>query len=814
MRKIILTYLLLFIVSAIKAQTIEGIITDVNNNFLSSVNISIINKSNGVTSDISGKYKIYTEANRSHVIAFSFIGYQTEKIRIPMLKKGQNYTLNIILQESNIILKDIIVKDQKSRKSNLSRIKTKHVEVIPGSNGGIESILKTLPGVSSANELSSQYSVRGGNFDENLVYVNGIEVYRPFLIHSGQQEGLSFVNPDLVGSILFSAGGFAAKYGDKMSSVLDIKYKKPKSSNGSVSLSLLGGSAHFEGINNNKRLSYLFGIRHKSNQYLLNSLDTEAEYKPRFSDLQTYLNYKLDTDWDISFLANISKNEYKMIPQNRDTDFGTFNEALRLTIYFEGQEVDRYETYFGALSTKYNPNTHLQLQLTTSAFQTFEQENFDILGEYWLYQLDNNLGSDNFGDIAFDRGVGKYINHARNSLEARVINFSHKGNFNNNNTIIDWGMQFQQEDIDDRIHEWSLIDSAGFILPHPTDSIGLPSNNNQEVNINELLKTNINISSSRQSGYIQYSKDMNNLSLNAGTRSSYWSYNEELLVSPRISLAYAPNWQKDVVFRLASGIYYQSPFYKELRYPNGELNENISSQKSIHYVLGSDYLFYKWGRPFKWITEVYYKKLDNLIPYKVDNVRIQYLAENNSNGYATGIDLKINGEFVSGVESWASLSIMKTEEDIIGDTYIDQDGNTVEVGYIPRPTDQRVNFSLFFQDYIPNNLNYKMHLNMIYGSGLPFGPPKSEKYEDVLRIPDYRRVDIGFSAILKSENKKSKIKFLNVINSAWISAEVFNLLDINNTVSYLWVSDVGGRQYAVPNYLTRRQLNLKLILRF
>jgi len=814
MRKIILTHLFIFIVSVIKAQSIEGVITDINNNALNSVNISIINKSNGVTSDLKGQYKINIKANRSHVIAFSFIGYQTEKIRIPMLKKGQNYKLNIILKESNTILKDIIVKDQKSRKSNLSRIKTKHVEVIPGSNGGIESILKTLPGVSSANELSSQYSVRGGNFDENLVYVNGIEVYRPFLIHSGQQEGLSFVNSDLVGSILFSAGGFSAKYGDKMSSVLDIKYKKPKLSNGSVSLSLLGGSAHFEGVNHNNRLSYLFGIRHKSNQYLLNSLDTEAEYTPRFSDLQTYLNYELSTDWNISLLANISKNQYHMIPQNRDTDFGTFNEALRLTIYFEGQELDKYETYFGALTTKYNPNTHLQLQLTTSAFQTFEQENFDILGEYWLYQLDNNLGSNNFGDIAFDRGVGKYINHARNSLEARVINFSHKGNFNNSNTTLDWGLQFQQEDIDDKINEWSLIDSAGFTLPHPTDSIGLPSNTNQEVIMNELLKTNINISSSRQSGYIQYSKDINNLSLNAGTRSSYWSYNEELLVSPRISLAYAPNWEKDVVFRLASGVYYQSPFYKELRYPNGELNEDISSQKSIHYVLGSDYLFYKWGRPFKWITEVYYKKLNNLIPYKVDNVRIQYLAENNSNGYATGIDLKINGEFVSGVESWASLSIMKTEEDIIGDTYIDQDGNTIEAGYIPRPTDQRVNFSLFFQDYIPGNLNYKMHLNMIYGSGLPFGPPKSEKYQDVLRIPDYRRVDIGFSAILKSEKKRSKIKFLNVINSAWISAEVFNLLDINNTVSYLWVSDVGGRQYAVPNYLTRRQVNLKLILRF
>ena len=814
MKRIILIHLLILTFSSIRAQSIEGIISDVIGNSLSAVNISIINQSNGVSSDLNGLYKIDIKANRSNIIAFSFIGYQTEKIRIPMLKNGQIYKLNITLKESNTILKDIIVKDQKSRKSNLSRIKTKHVEVIPGSNGGIESILKTLPGVSSANELSSQYSVRGGNFDENLVYVNGIEVYRPFLIHSGQQEGLSFVNPDLVGSILFSAGGFAAKYGDKMSSVLDIKYKQPRSSNASISLGLLGGSAHFEGVNKNNRLSYLFGIRHKSSQYLLNSLDTEAEYTPRFSDLQTFLNYELNTDWNISLLANISKNQYQMIPQNRDTDFGTFNEALRLTIYFEGQELDKYETYFGALTTKYNPNTNLQLQLTTSAFQTFEQENFDILGEYWLYQLDNNLGSDNFGDVAFDRGVGKYINHARNSLEARVVNFSHKGNFNNDNTTIDWGLQFQQENIDDRINEWSLIDSAGFTLPHPSDSIGFPSNNNQEVIMNELLKTNINISSTRQSGYIQYSKDINNLSLNAGTRSSYWSYNEELLVSPRISLAYAPNWEKDIVFRLASGVYYQSPFYKELRYPSGELNDNITSQKSIHYVLGSDYLFYKWGRPFKWITELYYKKLNNLIPYKVDNVRIQYLAENNSNGYATGVDFKINGEFVSGVESWASLSIMKTEEDIVGDTYIDQNGNTVEAGYIYRPTDQRVNFSLFFQDYIPGNLNYKMHLNMIYGSGLPFGPPKSEKYQDVLRIPDYRRVDIGFSAILKSEQRKSKIKFLNIINSAWISAEVFNLLDINNTVSYLWVSDVSGRQYAVPNYLTRRQLNLKLILRF
>ena len=810
----ILIYFFLFASFISNAQTIKGKISDINNIPLPAVNISIIDLKGGITSNNNGFYSISIKPNRSHVVAYSFVGYQTEKVRIPMLKKGQEYILNIILKESNTLLDDIIVKDQKSRKNNLSRIKTKHVEVIPGSSGGIESVLKTLPGVSSANELSSQYSVRGGNFDENLVYVNGIEVYRPFLIHSGQQEGLSFVNSDLVGSILFSAGGFSAKYGDKMSSVLDIKYKQPKKISSSVSMSLLGGSAHLEGISKNRRLSYLLGLRHKSNQYLLNSLDTEAEYRPRFSDLQTFINYKLNTNWDISFLSNISSNQYQMIPQDRNTDFGTFNEALRLTIFFEGQELDKYQTYFGALSTKYNPNTKLKLELTASAFQTYEEENFDILGEYWLYQLDNNLGSDNFGDVAFDRGVGKYINHARNSLDARVLNFSHKGNYSEKDKNINWGLKFQNEKIDDKISEWTLIDSAGFTLPHPYDSIGLPSNPNQQVLMNELLKTDISISSFRQSGYLEYSQDINNLSLNAGTRSSYWSYNEELLVSPRISLAYAPNWEKDVVFRLASGIYYQSPFYRELRYPSGEVNQNIKSQKSVHYVLGSDYLFYKWGRPFKWITEIYYKKLDDLIPYKVDNVRIQYLAENNSKGYTTGIDLKINGEFVSGVESWASLSIMKTEEDIIGDSYIDENGNTVYPGYIARPTDQRVNFSLFFQDYIPGNMNYKMHLNMIYGSGLPFGPPKSEKYQDVLRIPDYRRVDIGFSAVLKSENKRSRLKFMNILNSAWLSAEVFNLLDINNTVSYLWVSDVAGRQYAVPNYLTRRQVNLKLVLRF
>ena len=796
-------------------QTISGFITDEKNNILPAVNISILGESNGVISKNDGLYSLTIPDNRSVVISYSFIGYHIEKIRIPVLKKGQNYNLNIQLQSSSNLLDDVIVTDQKSRKKSFSRIKPKHVSVLPGNSGGIEAILKTLPGVSSANELSSQYSVRGGNFDENLVYVNGIEVYRPFLVRSGQQEGLSFVNTDMIGSIQFSAGGFEAKYGDKMSSVLDITYKRPRETAASLQLSMLGGSGHIEGANKNGRLSYLIGARHKTNKYLFNAMDTKADYTPKFSDLQAFINYELNTDWQISFLGNISKNEYKMIPENRDTDFGTINEALKLRIYFEGQEVDKYETYFGALSTNYQPSTELNLQFTTSAFQTFEEENFDILGEYWLYQLESNLGSDEFGDVAFDRGVGKYINHARNSLNARVLNFSHKGNYNKDAIKVDWGFRIQKEEIEDKISEWNLIDSAFFNYPHPIDSIGNSSSNpNQQIIMSELLKTQINLLSFRNSGYMQVSKDIGNLTINAGTRGVFWSYNEELLMSPRASLAYAPIWEKDVVFRGASGIYYQSPFYKELRTPEGTLNSNIKAQKSTHYVLAADYLFYKWGRPFKWITEVYYKDLENLIPYKVDNVRIQYLANDLSNGYATGIDIKINGEFVPGVESWASLSVMKTAEDIVGDTKIDEMGNIVNVGYIARPTDQRVNFSMFFQDYIPGKPKYKMHLNLIYGTGLPFGPPKGEKYQDILRIPNYRRVDIGFSAVLKATDKKSKIKWLNTFNSIWISAEVFNLLDINNTVSYLWVADVSGREYAVPNYLTARQLNTKLIFTF
>ena len=811
-------YILFFtlISVSIYGQTLSGIIIDNDKELLAGTHIIIKGENTGVSSDNNGKYFLNLKANRSVVIEVSFIGYATKIIRIPMLKKGQTYTLDIQLFPVGKLINDIIVRDKKSRKQALSKIKTQHVSIIPNSVGGIEAILKTHAGVSSANDLSSQYSVRGGNFDENMVYVNGIEVYRPFLIHSGQQEGLTFVNSDMVDNILFSAGGFEAKYGDKMSSVLDITYRTPKENKASINMSLLGGSAHFEGLTLNNKFSYIVGFRNKSNQYLLNAMDTKAEYKPNFSDLQTYLKYQIKDNWTISFLANVSKNRYRMVPETRDTEFGNLNEALKLRIFFEGQESDKYNTYFGAFNTSFSPNLKTKINLTTSAFKTIESESFDILGEYWLYQLDNNLGSDDFGDIKFDRGVGKFINHARNNLEATVINTSANGHYiSNENTKWEWGFRIQKEDIEDHIKEWTLIDSAGFTLPHPNDNIGGISDSNQTVGMTSYLKSDLTLSSLRKSGYIQINKEAGNFTINAGSRFSTWSFNKEQLFSPRVNIAYIPLWEKDFVFRAATGIYYQSPFYKELRKLDGTLNLNIESQKSTHFVIGSDYLFYSWGRPFKLVTEVYFKKLENLIPYKVDNVRIQYLAENNSNGYATGIDLKINGEFVPGVESWASISVMQTMEDIEDDFYIDSEsGETIYPGFIPRPTDQRVNFSMFFQDYIPNNPNYKMHLSMMYGTGLPFGPPKSEKYQDILTMPDYRRVDIGFSAVIKAEDKKSKIKFLNKLNSMWVSAEVFNLLDIDNTVSYLWVSDVSGRQYAVPNYLTPRQLNFKLIVSF
>ncbi|MCF8387788.1 MAG: TonB-dependent receptor [Bacteroidales bacterium] len=838
--RIIATILFIFATLALAAQkkaVIFGKVSDHNGKGIELANISISGKTGGTSTNKKGEYELRIPGGEEVVVLVSFIGYEKKSIRITV-PPGIRRELNIKLKTISTELPGFEVKDERVRQTNFTRIDPKEAKVVPSISGGVEDLIKTLPGVASSNELSSQYSVRGGNFDENLVYVNGIEIYRPFLIRSGQQEGLSFLNSDLVSSIQFSAGGFDAKYGDKMSSVLDIKYKRPVEFAASVSASLLGAQGHVEGISASRKFTYLMGIRYQSNQYILSGLQTEGDYKPNFTDIQTLLSYKLNKNWNLSFLGNYARNSYKLIPSSRTTKFGTIKEAYQLKIYFDGQEVDNFETFFGALSAEYNPIPNLQLRFTASAFQTIESETFDIQGQYWIGRLETDFGQEQFGDVVEAQGVGTYLDHARNYLYATVMNAQHRGTYNFRNQILQWGVKLQHEIIDDQLNEWEMVDSAGFTIPRPGDSVGSPDPPHPDLILNDVVKTDIDISSNRYTGFVQntwefagYKADK---SFTLGGRFNYWDFNEQFLFSPRASFSIKPNWGRDVLFRFAAGYYYQPPFYKELRDLEGNLNYDIKAQKSIHFVAGADYNFFAWSRPFKLTSEVYYKYLDDLIPYEVDNVRIRYYADNNAHGYAAGVDLKINGEFVKGVESWASLSVMKTEEDIEDDFYYEYyndageliipgftennvvaDSTRFEPGFIPRPTDQRITFSMFFQDYLPNNPTYKMHLKLIYGSRLPFGPPDSPKHEHTLRIPPYRRVDIGFSKQIIGENTKRPARgFFSHFESLWITAEVFNLLQINNTVSYIWVKDVNNREYAVPNYLTPRQLNIRIVASF
>ena len=791
---------------------IYGKVTDKKNRPIELVNISLEGYPIGMTTDSRGKFELKVPANTKLIVHFSHIEYENIQKNIN-LDANKKLKINVSLKHIVQNIPEISVRAKRERNPYLVKIDPKVVSKIPDAAGGIEAILKTYPGVSSNNELSSQYSVRGGNYDENLVYVNNIEVYRPLLIRSGQQEGLSFVNSDMVSSIHFSSGGFDAKYGDKMSSVLDIRYKKPSEFGSTITGSLLGGSIHLEDATKNHRFTHISGIRYKTSQYVLNSLETEGDYKPSFTDFQTYLTFDVTEKFELSFLGNYAQNTYFFVPETRNTSFGTINEALKLRIYFDGQELDEFTTYTGALSGNYRPNDHLKLSLTSSLYQTNEQETFDIQGQYWINQLDNDLGSDALGDSLMNIGVGTFLNHARNYLKATVMNISHDGFLVKNNFNFQWGAKVQHEIIDDRIREWEMLDSAGYSLPYSDTS----------VNLQQSLRTINNINSNRYTFFLQntYSveTEKSNIFFTAGVRGNYWDFNDEFLFSPRFSFAIKPNWKRDIEFRLAAGVYYQSPFYKELKNTQGEINKDLKAQRSIHLVLGSEYNFFLWNRPFKYVSEVYYKKLDNLIPYAIDNVRIRYLAKNNAEGYSVGLDMKLNGEFVKGIDSWVSLSIMQTKEDLQDDFYYEIDSLGIESivypGYIPRPTDQLINFGLFFQDYLPMNPTYKMQLHFMYGTGLPFGPPDSERYEAVLKMPDYFRVDIGFSKELIGENTVLSAKNpLRFAKSMWISADVYNLIDRSNTISYVWIKDVRNHQYAIPNYLTSRRINVKLSVKF
>ena len=812
-------YILFFFYVSLSQENTRFIITGKIINQQSGNPISNVNLTchlSGTITDENGKYTLKIEEQKNTTIQMiaSHQGYKNDTIFISLKNKETIIQHNIQLEEVSTTLTEIDLKSDKSRQQGITTIDPKIINKLPATSGGIESIIKLLPGVSSSNELSSQYSVRGGNYDENLIYVNGIEIYKPFLVRNGEQEGLSFINPNMIASIDFSSGGFQSKFGDKLSSVLNVKYKQPTKNNTSLTSSALGISINMEGYVNKKthQLSYLMGGRIRANNFLFKSLDTKGDYKPLFKDFQTYITYKNTNypEWEFSLLNYYSQNKYEMTPQNREAKFGTVQEALQLTIYFEGKEIDNYETKLTAISSTYSPNKLLKLKFTSSFFQTKEQEFYDILGEYWLGELDNNIGSDQLGEVVFNRGVGAYMNHARNVFNANVFNAYHDGTYilpdmlvpfagNQGGAIAEWGFKYQIENIKDEIREWVMIDSAGYSIS--------PINNNN-LNLFEFRTGESKILSNRISSYLQVSNSLqiNNIDIyyTAGSRINYWDFNHEFFISPRGMISIKPNWNQDWVFNMSCGSYNQSPFFKEYRNEEGDLNKSIKSQKSVHYIINSDHHFRYLNRPFKFTAAIYYKKLWDIIPFEIDNLRLIYLNQNNAHGYATGLDLKLFGEFVPNVDSWISISLLKTQEDIKGDGH----------GYIPRPTDRRLNASIFFQDYFPKNPNYKMQLSLIYGTGLPFGAPNSERFEQILRIPSYKRLDIGFSRVIKKSDFVSNYQFINYFKSIWASIEIFNLIAAQNTSSYIWVSDSENNYYAVPNYLTGRLLNFKLNMHF
>lgn len=784
--------------------TIKGRITNDKNEGLELVNIGIINQSIpiGTTTDNQGYYNFKVPANKDLELAISYIGYATKLYKLK-LKPNEIKEVNFSLIVSNTTLGEIEIKEDNSRNEGVTKLKTEWAKNVVGPTSGIEGLLKTFEGVSSNNELSSQYSVRGGNFDENLVYVNDIEIYRPFLIRSGQQEGLSFINSEMVGEIIFSSGGFDAKYGDKLSSVLDIQYKKPQEFSGSASMSLLGGSLHLEGLINS-RLTYQIGYRNKTNKYILGSLDTEGSYFPVFNDLQIYTTYDINEKTELAFLGNIADNQYKFIPRTRETSFGNIYNMLKLKIYFDGQELDRFLSGFGAAMLTHSPTKDLNLKLITSFFTTDEKESYDIQGQYWLYETGLGYGDEE----GFDRGIGTYIEHARNRLKANIYNIEHKGKKIYEDGNLSWGGKYQLEMIRDKMNEWMMIDSAGTPIGTNPDTPGEINPPSPPV-FQNIYKSSNDINSSRISIYAQrqwnFKKDKASWFLNTGIRSQYWSFNNEVLVSPRASVSFKPKWERDWLFRFATGIYSQSPFFREYRNYEGEINYDIKSQKSLHFVLSSDYNFKMFDRPFKFLASSYYKYLWDLIPYSIDNVRIRYSAENNAKGYAQGIDLRLFGEFIQGIDSWLTFSLMQTKEDIKGDNH----------GYIPRSTDQLFNMNLSFQDYIPTMPYLRVYLNFNFGTGYPYGAPNTERWQQVYRMPNYMRADIAFTFRIKDENSSwAKNNFMRHIKKIWFNAEWFNVFGNQNTISYMWVSSYDNTYYGVPNYLTPSQLNAKLSFEF
>lgn len=780
---------------------ISGYVYDADGNPLELVNIRIKNTLTGTMSNEKGHYSFSAQAKDSLTVVYSCLGYNTAERILP--KPEADINLNVRMNYISFELGETVVTAIRRQTNTMETVDAGRVRLLPDPAGGsIESLVVTFAGVSSQNELSSQYSVRGGSFDENIVYVNGIEVFRPLLIRSGQQEGLSFINPDMTESVSFASGGFEARYGDKMSSVLDIAYKKPKAFEGSASASLLGANAYIG--SSAGKFTQVTGLRYKTGRSLLNTMDTNAEYDPNFIDLQTYMTYRFTPKWEVNLLGNIASNTYRFIPKSRETKYGTIDIHKTFWVDLTGNEEDKFRTFFGALTIKHNPNENNETGLQVSGFNSFEKESYDISGEYLLSE--NAASNPDEGENTVSSlSRAKYHEHARNRLSATVMNATVYGQHKLNNNTIKWGLTIQQEKIHDKISEWEMRDSAGYSLPSTGDAVNVISN----------LYSDQRISSNRYSGYIQdvfkFRTGQGLFTLTGGVRGSYWDYNREFIFSPRVSLGFIPNFNQDLTMRFATGIYYQSPFYKELRLESRDaagntvitLNSSLKSQRSIHLIAGGDYTFKADNRNYKITTELYYKKLDNLIPYTVDNIKIRYYGENSAKGYVAGIDMKFFGEFVPGTDSWLSVSLMKAQQVINGITKV------------PMPNDQGYSISLFFQDYFPGHERIKMNLKGVLAGGLPHTMPHKGWEGGFLRASAYKRVDIGLSYQLAGGTDAIMDRgFFRNLKNIWLGIDCFNLFGITNTNSYYWITDVYNEQHPIPNYLTGRQLNARLIVDF
>lgn len=810
--------LFLFLGFSLSAQTarIKGVILDEKNQPIEDVEVS--QGKNVTTSDKTGFYILTVPANRKITVVFAHLSNKSSSVDIE-LKPNEDYEFNPVLSQRVEQIGTVVIVDNRKRVEGIINLEPEVIRRIPGANPGVENILKTFGSTSGNSELSSGYNVRGGNYDENLVYVNEIEVYRPFLIRSGQQEGLSFTNSEMIQNVDFSAGGFQAKYGDKLSSVLDITYRRPKNFAAALDASLLGGSLTVESASKNQKWAAIVGARYRDNSLLVNSQETETNFKPTFADIQTYVTYNPSNKWEWSFLGNISQNKYNYQPLSRQTNFGTIDDPKALLVFYQGQEKDKYETYFGAIKSSYKVNEKFTLKFITSAYHTLEQEHFDILANYSFGELDTNIGSGSLGDIVYSEEIGSQLSHARNDLDALIFNAEVKGFHDIKDNKIEWGFKYTREDIRDRVVEWEVIDSAGFSLNPPI--INLPKNDQPYnpylgplvpfKNVRAMNYTKID----RLSGYVQWSKKStigrHDVWYNAGVRAHNWqveadgeSGKSQTTFSPRAQFAIKPDWNKDMVFRLSGGLYHQPPFYRELRDSSGTVRPNVKAQQSIHVVLSNDYSFQMWTRPFKLVTEAYYKSMSDVNTYTLDNVRIRYSANNDSKAYATGFDARLNGEFVPGTESWFSFGYMKTEE------------NINDRGYIARPTDQRLKFGILFQDYIEKIPNLKLYLNLVYNTGLPGGSPSyADPYVYQSRLRDYRRADVGFSYVFTEKNaSRPDGHWLKRFKDLSLGLEIFNLFNNQNAITNTWVRDVYSKaQYGIPNYMTTRVFNVKLTAR-